>query len=419
MPFGLEQGAERSGYDGLIMDNDTPTFRRNAFFISGFDPRGVLFLQKNCATETERWSNLTGIPVRMGPRKSVGKIAKSWTFDADMPKGSSHTDFQFLQWDDIIREHWDRRNWMVFLQSLKGTVELTRWGIYGHALRESWPIAVVMTVPSAIVALHLLSGLFLLLGVAAILTQSVWLAALGLALFAIAAAASLYVLSEADQYKPEWNARIGLFARKLALDQVAGLQERLDSFADHIIETIDREKPDEALLIGHSFGTSLATIVASRILAKRPDLAKPGSPFTLVTLGQTQTLLTRMPMADWYRAELERYRNWPDFTWLDFSSPPDGACYALLSPLDYRPDPPANQPKCLNAQFHKIFTPERMAAARADRMILHFFYLMSPDHPQIDGDLYDFVTLIAGPESASQRYRDRAGAAKPFFRKKP
>jgi pimeloyl-ACP methyl ester carboxylesterase len=399
-----------------MQDLQAKPFRRHVFFVSGFDPRGVLFLQKNCATETERWSQLTGYPVKMGARKSIGKLAKAWPINAELPNGKVQTDFEFMQWDDIIREHWERRNWMVYLQSVAGTFNLIRNGVYGHAIRESWPISVVMSVPTGVVIGHVLSALLLLGGIALLVAGGVAGILIGILLMAAAAAISLYIHANADRFKPEWNARIGLFAEKLATGRVDKIHQRLDDFADHIIATIDREQPDEALIIGHSFGTSLASILASRILAKRPDLGQEGSKLALVTLGQTQVLMARNPDAQWFRDELSRFAAFPDFTWLDFSSPPDGACYALINVLDFLDAPPKNVPRLLNAQFHKLFSEERMTAARQDRMIMHFYYLMSPDIPQPDTNIFDFMTLIAGPEPAAARYGKRpSGTA--FFSK--
>ncbi len=398
-------------------EQDLPVFRRQVFFVSGFDPRGVLFLQKNCTTETEKWSRLTGYPVKMGTRRSIGKLAKAWPISAEFPGVNVETDFQFMQWDDIIREHWERRNWLVYLQSLLGSFRLVLGGVYRHAIKNSWPIAVTMSVPSAVVVFHVLSFALLLAGLLTFMAAPGLIAKIvGLTFLLCAGALSVWINENADRFKPEWNARIGLFAIKLAAGKVDRIHERIDDMADHIIASIDRDQPDEALIIGHSFGTSLASILASRIVEKRPDLGRAGSKLTLVTLGQTQSLMANMPNAQWFRDELARFQAFPDFVWLDFSSPPDGACYALINVLDFLDQPPANLPRLLNAQFHRSFSDERMDAARYERMIMHFFYLQAPDKPQTKTSLYDFITLIAGPVAAAERYGARP-SGNAFFRK--
>ncbi len=396
-----------------------PTFRRHVFFVSGFDPRGVLFIQKNTVAEAEKWSQLTGHPVTTGLRKSIGKLAKAWPMTADLPSGRVETQFEFLQWDDIIREHWDRRNWVVYLRSLIGSLRLVKAGVYSRAIRESWPIAVTMSVPTALVILHTLSYLLLLGGLAGLMLFGNVLSQIsGFGLVVAATGLSLWVGANADRYKPDWNARIGLFAMKLAARKIDRISERIEQMADHIIASIDTERPDEALIIGHSFGTALASLLAARILKKRPDLGQKGSALTLVTLGQTQSMIAHMPAAQWFRDELSAFAAFPDFNWLDFSSPPDGACYAQVNVLDFLDRPPKDLPRTLNAHFHKTFSPDRMNAARKERMIMHFFYLNSPDIAQLDTDFFDFISLIIGPISALARF-GRRPSAKAFFTRVP
>lgn len=402
-----------------MQETETQPFRRQVFFISGFDPRGALFLHKNTVTETEKWSEVSGHTVKTGPRKNIGKLVRRWIIGADLPDGRAETNFDFLQWDDIIRQHWDKRNWLVYLQSIAGLWTLFLEGVYTRTIRESWPIAIVMSAPAVTAILYGLGVLMPLIGVFGLgFFDGIVGKTASVALIAIGAYAYWWISRNKERYRPEWNGRIGLFANKMAVsrDTVPGLDERLNRMADHIIASIDDGKPDEAVIIGHSFGTSLATIVGSRVLAKRPDLGTAGSPLALVTLGQTQGLLSLRKRRGWYHEELSRYANFPDFTWLDFSSPPDGACFALMNVLDFLPNPPQNMPKMLNAQFHKIHTVEHMNEARYHRMLMHFFYLHANGHPQIGTDLYDFVLLIAGNQRAVDRYRDRH-SGKPYFKK--
>ena len=402
-----------------MQDSDSVPFRRQVFFISGFDPRGVLFLHKNCVTETEKWSALSGHAVETGKRKNIGKLVRRWQITADLPGRKAETDFDFLQWDDIIRQHWDKRNWVVYLQSIVGLFDLMLQGVYSRTIRDSWPIAVVMSAPAGVAILHGLSVLFALIGLIGLyFFPGIIGKILALALIAGGGGILWWVRANKDRYKPEWNGRIGLFAEKMvrSRDFVNGFDARLEEMANHIVETVEAGKPDEAVIIGHSFGTSLATMVASRVLAKRPEWGRKGSPLSLVTLGQTQALVAFRKTRNWYHDELARFADFPEFSWIDFSSPPDGACFAQINVLDFLPEPPKAMPKLLNAQFHKIFSEDHMNEARYQRMLMHFYYLQSPDFPQLDSDLYDFVLLIAGNEKAADRYRSRR-SGKPFFKK--
>jgi pimeloyl-ACP methyl ester carboxylesterase len=398
-------------------DESARPFRRQVFFISGFDPRGALFLHKNCVTETGKWSATTGYPVETGARKNIGKLVRRWPVTADLPTGKAETTFDFLQWDDIIRAHWDKRNWLVYLLNLGVIWRLMLDGVFFRTIRESWPIAIVMAAPASVALIH---GLGVLLPLIGLIGLYVFPGVIGkifaLALIALGGFGLWWVRANMERYKPEWNGRIGLFANKMIVskDNVAGLDERLDQMADHIVGAIEEGQPDEALIIGHSYGTALATIVAARVLERRPAWGTKDSPLGLVTLGQTQALSSYRKRRNWYHEELTRFAGHPDFMWLDVSSPPDGACFAMVNVLDFLENPPKGMPKHINAQFHKMFSRAHMDEARDHRMLMHFFYLQANENVELDGDLYDFVLLIGGPQSARARYRDR-GNARPYF----
>lgn len=404
---------------GDMQETETQPFRRQVFFISGYDPRGALFLHKNCVTETEKWSETSGYPVKTGPRKNIGKLVRRWVISSELPGGPAETNFDFLQWDDIIRAHWDKRNWMVYLQGIGVLWRLFVDGVFTRTIRDSWPIATVMVAPAATAILHGLGVLLPLIGLIGLwFFPGVIGKIVALALIALGGWSYWWITKNMDRYRPEWNGRIGMFANKMVIsrDNVPGLDERLDQMADHIVASIEEGRPDEALIIGHSFGTTLATIVTARVLERRPELGAKDSPLGFVTLGQTQSLLSFRKKHGWYHEELSRFAKFPDFNWIDFSSPPDGACFALINVLDFLPNPPKDMPKMLNAQFHRIHTEEHMNEARYFRMLMHFFYLHANGHPQIGTDLYDFVLLIAGNQSARERYRARQSGL-PYFKK--
>lgn len=403
-----------------MQDNEQPPLRRQVFFISGFDPRGALFLHKNCVTETEKWSATTGYPVKTGPRKNIGKLVRRWPITADLPTGKAETTFDFLQWDDIIRAHWDKRNWMVYLQNLLVIWRLMSDGVFFRTIRESWPIAIVMAAPASVALIH---GLGVLLPIIGLIGLYFFPGIIGkiiaVALIAIGVYGLWWVRTNMERYKPEWNGRIGMFANKMIVsrDNVPGLDERLNQMADHIVASVEEGQPDEALIIGHSYGTALATVVAARVLERRPQWGAKGSPLGLVTLGQTQAISAYRKRRNWYHQELSRYADFPDFTWIDVSSPPDGACFAMVNVLDFLGKPPRGMPKHLNAQFHKMFTRQHMDEARDHRMLMHFFYMQANENVELTGEIYDFILLIGGPQKARDRYHDR-GNAKPYFTKK-
>lgn len=400
-------------------DRSDRPFRRIVFYISGFDPRGAAFLHKTCVEETQRWSRVSGHPVETGKRRAMGPTGKAWPITAELPAGRVETDFQFLRWDDIVRQHWERRRWLVAIRIVILAISFISSGTNARTWRDSYPMAITITATTLPFFLAVAGALLLGGSVALLWPGTGWVAKsfgiLFLVLIGLLAwLGSFYLI----RYKPDWTGRIGLFGWAVGDGKVPGIHERMDAMADHIVATIEKEKPDEALIVGHSIGTTLATVVGSRVLKRKPELGAAGSPLALATLGQVHSLVGLMPQSDWFREELAHYAGFPDFTWVDVTAPPDGACYVMVDPLEFMTGPrPANLPRLINAQFYKTFSHQRVEEGRADRMLMHFFYIQSPDHPQLDTDLYDFIAMIAGPKTLGERFGRRASATRPFYRK--
>lgn len=402
-----------------MFDPALPKFRRHVFFISGFDPRGAAFMHSNCVREAAKWSTITGHAIETSSReRDSSRISHNWHIYARFPERVVETQFSFLSWDDIIRAYWPKNEAATALQTFMLLLRSIISGVFGRAFRESWPFAVTMTTASGWVLIPITALLLFCLALVIYLVLPLgigWTAAL------IVVSAAFWLLwwgwRNMERTKPGWTGRIGLFAHAFALGKVGRLDSRLNTFVEKIILTVQQDERDEILIVGHSFGTALATLVAARVLAMRPELGAISGKLTLVTLGQMQSLVVSVPEAQWFRAELALLAESRHFTWLDFSAPPDGACFALVNVLDFLPKPPLqNIPRLLNAQFHKTFSAETIEHARRHRMEMHFLYLKSPDQPQYDSNIYDFVMLIAGPLSAKQRYKHRK-SGEPFFRK--
>lgn len=395
-------------------DPDDNRLLRHIYYISGFDPRGAGFLHGTCTRQCAQWSAAAEIPVTVGPRRTLDKSVQDWTLSARHGDHAVDTRFVFLGWDDIIRAHWPRHEGRTAWRSLLCFFETLVNGVYLRALRESWPFAVTLTAAAGKGLIGVALVLSILLAASALLVPSPF--GYGLAILPLLAGAGLLIWARAnlERYKPGWTSRIGLFSSHFAAGGVPELEDRIEIFARTIVEGIETGRPHEALIVGHSFGTALATLAMLRVLELRPQWGERDSPLALVTLGQIQSFIAHNPKAGWFRARLAGYQDHPHATWLDFSSPPDGACYALVNILDHLQPPPAELPVRLNAQFHKTFSPDRMAAARRNRLDMHFLYLMAPDHPQPRSDLYDFIALVGGPLTVRQRYGGRA-SGRPFF----
>ena len=156
----------------------------------------------------------------------------------------------------------------------------------------------------------------------------------------------------------------------------------------------------------------LAVSVMARALRREPALLEKRACVALLTLGHCVPVLSYQPEARRFRDELACLRQMPQLTWLDFTAPPDGCCFALMDPtevcLDGQRDSkktPAGGPKRLSPRFAQSFSPASYRAIRRDKYRCHFQYLMATELPAA----YDYFSVTAGPMRLVDRFAGQSG----------
>jgi hypothetical protein len=344
--------------------------RRAVFYLSGFDPRGPGFYHALYREQAEAQGRLTGARLEVGPMERADRLLTTWRVtDA----GGTRTDYGFLRWDDLIREHWHRSDWHLLADSLAVYARMTVAGVFRRIRRVSLPFWFTLTYPLATALAVLAAPIAPAAAVAWALRATPWwaaLAAAAVALVILVAARRLAVLLKAD-----WILRIVIFTWRQAHGRVAGLDERLDAFAGILRRAWDDPELDEVVLIGHSVGTELAVAVTARAASGAPPRAARG----LLTIGQTFPLLGAIAAAERFRSELAAVAADERLRWVDVSAPPDGACVALTDPLASCGMPASGRVQLVAARFHRQFQPARYRRIRRNRFRIHFQYLMAAE----------------------------------------
>ena len=393
----------------------TPTRvqRRHVLYVSGFDPRGAKQAHSLYKSESAHQHKQSG-----GPSVEVGRRVKdtagnaTWTLDADLPDGPVRGRMTFLGWDDIVRAHWPQDTLRLWIDSLRTTAFNLRHGVLQRMLRASYPPVVALVTPMLLVTLVVLALLLLgALGMAAThwlgLHWGVVAGGLLVGLAVMVAGARALVL----RFSMYWVARSYAFNARLAQGMVPEWQPKVQAHARALVDAVAAlaNEPDaqacEVLLVGHSSGSILAVSILAEALRIDPALARRGPAVSLLTLGQCIPMLGCFPQADGLRQDLALLGTAEGIAWLDFSAPPDGCCFALCDPLwacgvPLQAPRLPDRPKLLSPRFAEMFDASAYAELRADRLKLHFQYLMSSQHP-VD---YDYFHITAGSQTLAERF---------------
>lgn len=347
--------------------------RRNVFYLSGFDPRGVRHYHALYRTQAASYAAQSGESITVSPRHD-----NQWSVSNATTGTTTH--MHFLRWDDLVRRAWIRNPFTLVGQTLR---------MYAHYARNiRWrEVAKLSHAPLITLAYPLLSLLLLPLVIAAplALLLPAW-AALLLAL-PLAAFAMRY-------FKSLWLMRFFVFNYQLARERDTQLMQRLDDFADRIVASL-ADGADETLLVGHSNGSILMLYLIEKIAAR---LNGPWpQQVRVLTLGHCIPLISYLRTAKGLHAALASTARLPLY-WCDIGFPPDGACYALTNP--FLPDHTDAAPELhlRSARFFRYYEPARYRALRRNKYQLHFRYLMTGDHRSP----FDYTALTTGAASLPQ-----------------
>ena len=387
-----------SDFDSNLHGPERGTIRRRrVYYLSGFDPRGATHYHRLYREEAARQAHMLGVNITTGARRPErqDRHTATWQIAARWGRHEVTTDYIFLGWDDIVREHWRGSLPSLVAQSFAGLGDFVKQGFFAGLRKASRGAFLSALFP--FVGLVLLAMAVLLLGgLAAQLALSAGLHG-GYALLCagLAGAGLLWAgLHGLDRIGVLWLLRIYRFAHRWGSRPLPRLEARMAQMAERIARECRQHAADEILIVGHSVGAMVLVGVVAHLLRIAPQ----GIPnLKLVTLGGCIPLLSRLRSARAFRRDLRSVGLSNAYPWVDVAAQADPLCFARMHPLaacGVLTQPQQHRPRQVVARFFRLFSPLRYRALQRDKMRLHFQYLMATELP---GE-YDYFRLTAGPD---------------------
>lgn len=377
----------------------TYVHQRQVFYIPGFDPRGILFYHRLYRQEAAKQSAINGMTIHVGDRQRWSEVSYGWEIHAKEQGRQTTTRYELLAWDDIVRAHWPKHYSQLLSETFLVIKSYLMTGVICKMGKLTWTSILTGSYPILFVIGTLLATI-----TAGYFTWYFSSPALGMlpALIpGIMISAILLKLSQTwgSKINAFWLLHNYAFAARWGSGYIPEHEKRLDAFADRIADAIKDADNDEIMIVGHSFGTTLAIPVIARLLAKPAVLSN----ITLVTLGEVIPMISFLPNAEGYRKALKQVAESPEIIWKDFTSPVDGACFALTNPVSASgiTSLPGAGPEVLSARFHTLFHPPHYRRIKRDWYRIHFQYIMSFD---LSG-LFDYFAITAGAKCLTSRLK--------------
>lgn len=382
--------------------------KRHVFYISGFDPRGAAFYRRLYQTESVKQSAVGGVNMTVGPRQRSSGVSSSWQIQSESGNQQIETEYEFLHWDDIVRDHWTRNEVRVLSNYFRAAWIYLSTGALSGVLKASWPPFVTSLFPLVILLLVLGFALSAAVGVhqlALLANMPRWMGLVaGLGAFGLLIQCGRLLERRMNSY---WLLRIYAFSAQQGLGKLPDLDVRLGELASHIVTQASGSDADEILIVGHSTGTIMATSVVARVLAMCPGFLSQGPRISLLTLGQCIPIVSLLPQAQQYRDALSTLARAEQLDWIDFTAPTDGACFALVDPIAVsgiaQLNPQEPKPKLLSPRFARLFAAETYAKFRRNWYRNHFQYIMASEKA---GE-YDYFAITAGHLTLAERHQSQ------------
>jgi hypothetical protein len=379
--------------------------RRHVLYVPGYDPRGAPEYYRMFRTQLRRFCDLYRVHATMTKIEALdNRRAVRWTIETTGANWKVATNYEFLRWEDIVRQDFARPVWWATIAALRAISVWLLDGWFFKIFRAHWRFGLFVAYPFVLLLCWTLISVLTGVTVATLannLIPSYLLPKLLGILVAATVFAALLKRTESRTYMVylfQDLASTYQYARRKRPDW----EERLEVFAGYLVEAARAGMTDEIIIVGHSSGSFLAVDVVSRALARDPKLGRHGPRVVLLTVGANLPIVGFQSSAGWFRDLLAQLAVEDTIDWFDYQSRRDVMNFFAFDPIADHGIEIKNHrtnPKVLRVQFRDIVSAKRFAWLRWHFFSLHFQFVMANDRPAP----YDYFMIVAGPFSLESR----------------
>jgi hypothetical protein len=200
----------------------------------------------------------------------------------------------------------------------------------------------------------------------------------------------LYLLSDtiwtwqfSHRQRPEWD-------------------ERIDRFAQHLVNVARSSDAEEIVIVGHSSGSFLGVEILARALKLDPDIGRHGPRVVLLTIGGNFPIVGFHAVSQDFRDHLRQLAMEPSVDWIDCQSRKDVMNFFPFDPIaghGIDVGTLRRNPTIVPVRFREIIQPEDYNLFRWKFFRVHFQFVMANERPHA----YDFFMIVCGPVPLRER----------------
>lgn len=376
--------------------------KREVFYISGYDPRGYRYYYSLYKKNAKKQDKINNLNLQISKTKKINNHISSCEITSDK---NTHTTYNFLTWNDIVKENWAEGFLSNFLDTLYFIKMYLLSGIFVRFTKESkeqlvaglYPLFYLITTLSFLSYFsymsYELSSMYLPKYVSIFFLFLIFF--LGIKL----------IDNIANKIAVFWLSRIYAFCARWGENKISKVDDRVDYFSEYIFEKIkeSNDNDKEFILSAHSVGTILAIAIANNVIKKCSESNIDYSNFKLLTLGHCIPLVSYQRKSEKHKKVLEELGKTKDFIWLDYTAAIDGACFCVdpIKSSGIKREKDCG-PVLMSPRFFKLFKKENYKKIKKEKYKAHFLYLHST---QLVGT-YDYFDMTAGNKALEWRIQN-------------
>jgi hypothetical protein len=178
--------------------------------------------------------------------------------------------------------------------------------------------------------------------------------------------------------------------------------QRIDRFAQHLVDVARTSQAQEIVLVGHSSGSFLGVELLARALKLDPSIGRHGPRIVLLTIGANFPIVGYHKASHEFRDHLRDLAVEPSIDWIDCQARKDVMNFFQFDPLAAHGidvGTARRNPTIVPIRFREIIRPENYNAFRRKFFRVHFQFVMANQVPHA----YDFFMIVCGPVPLRER----------------
>jgi hypothetical protein len=387
------------------MASDQRIAKRLVFLLTGYEPLAPEKQHQRFVREIARFETTWGVKTKVSDGEGLDGSLPRWQVETTAPGWQVATDVHTLDWHDIVKADFRRGTMSRIIGGLVAMFDFLLTGTLFRYVRYNFRYGLFFLFPLVLLGLLLAAGIYSGLWYAEKASPAPLIG--GPVGFTVAWVLYLVIRERLylDYILDDW-----IFARDMIRGRREELDERLNTFAAAVADTIAASDADEVVLAGHSLGAPMMLQVIARAIERTQAAGRrlqapakseggPARRLALMTTGSSILKIGLHPAARAFRDDAVRVASDPNIFWVEYQALVDVINFYKCNPITCMGLKTEKLPEVRTVRIRNMLKEETYRRYRVNFFRLHRQFAMGNERPYH----YDYFMILCGPTPLETR----------------